>query len=325
MIVHRSCFPFVAVVLVACGSSSGGSSPSAGAGGASANAGGSSGSSAATGGSSSGGAGTAGAGGGASGGACGALEACCSAPDYPDKSCAPTAHMLAMQNGEATCAALLQTVQAKGLCSGSLGAGGMGAGGSGAGGVSSGGTSSGGGAAGVMQSATCMAEAKGFAACGGDPSGTWKIVNVCSPVDATGHAYSCPPQPPQGKSITWLDGGSGTYTLAGGTFTETDFSVTAYLIDDTPKSCLGDPNCAAFCKSLEGAGKMTASDDGTTCHCEGYIIAPKPATASAPYTISGNQIDLAGSKVDFCVTGTTLRLAMKINGPGKEIIVAEKM
>jgi hypothetical protein len=168
----------------------------------------------------------------------------------------------------------------------------------------------------VLESA-CADVARAFAPCGGDPSGTWRIEEVCTESTTLGEnpfGDQCP------DAIYEIDLNiAGTVELAGGRL----ISRTTQTIDiafTVPKSCIGGAPCDALANDgADGDNVVTCNDTGAACACEQTEVDESDDPMGDPYVVEGNSIvqtddDDASAEVtrlDFCVAGdrTTVRAA----------------
>ena len=146
--------------------------------------------------------------------------------------------------------------------------------------------------------ALCAANAAAFMACGGDPTGVWKLSEVCP--GAGSLLDECLDKTPATGKFKWTSAAENglVYTFSGGNTWETsmfDFLL-AFTMDS---SCVP---CSAFDGS-NNAPSCTAS--GTECNCTYMGTNPGETTT---YSISGTSITNGSSMkaTEFCVKGTEL-------------------
>lgn len=147
--------------------------------------------------------------------------------------------------------------------------------------------------------ALCAANAAAFMACGGDPTGVWKLSEICP--GAGSLLDECLDKTPATGKFKWTSAAEDglVYTFSGGTTWET--STFDFLLGFTVESsCVP---CAAF-DGANGPG-CTPSADGTICDCTYMGTNPGGSTT---YTIAGSKITNGSSMqaTEFCVQGSDL-------------------
>src|SRR5262245_14484829 len=165
-----------------------------------------------------------------------------------------------------------------------------------------------------------------FAACGGDPTGTWRAQAACVPSGVVSNLATALPEECQDGIV--LDDAVSDSTLtigADGAFSEQGTAtlswsmsfdaacVTAALPEGVE---VDDAVLATFCDGLEGS--ITGADapfeqascdvvDGV-CECTAQQV--EPIDQSGQLTVEGNQLVYAeGQRQDFCANGDELQLA----------------
>jgi hypothetical protein len=145
-------------------------------------------------------------------------------------------------------------------------------------------------------------------ACGGDITGTWKVVSSCFSGAASTSDLDC-----TGESI-YVDSISleATITFSAGTYDESLTSSSAVSTVTAPVSCLGGAGCPTSVTTDAGES-ATCSVSGSNCVCTETITGGQ-STASGTYTTSGSMITVTpsgGSAATdgYCVQGSTLTLS----------------
>jgi hypothetical protein len=157
-----------------------------------------------------------------------------------------------------------------------------------------------------------------FNACGGDPTGTWKVTAVCTDGDLVAglNAEIAADYSACGNTFTAASaalGGSVTYGTGEYSFDATMEIVEVFAYTPACFSQIsgGVALSAGVCSQLqqglnsEPGGKATCSYDGTNCSCQGTITYQN--TTSGTYTISGSTIvEDSGTTYDYCIDGDTM-------------------
>ena len=179
----------------------------------------------------------------------------------------------------------------------------------------------------VLESA-CADVARDFSPCGGDPSGTWQIEEVCTDSTSLGEN----PFEEQCPTATYeLDlRFDGTVELTGTRL----ISRTTQTIDITftiPKSCIGGQPCDALANDgADGDNVVTCNDTGDACACEQTEVDEQDDDAMGdPYVIEGNTVvvtdddDAEGdvSRLDFCVAGNRMTVRVAPDDEGDPTVV----
>jgi len=152
-----------------------------------------------------------------------------------------------------------------------------------------------------------------FTACGGDPSGTWRIATAC----ITGAGGDNPFGDACAEGTIDIDVmADGTLTVENGRYTW-DLTVAGNVTSNIPASCIGplSGGAATSCDDFGG------DDEGTTC--SGSLAAgcsctqagePEMDTSAGTLEVRGNQVigtedgEEPGEPSDFCVKGNSLKL-----------------
>jgi hypothetical protein len=156
--------------------------------------------------------------------------------------------------------------------------------------------------------------------CGGDPTGTWDVVGVCTTADLL-TTLNEPWTAVCGQPVTAADmaaGGSVTYDA--GTVT---YSAVAHITTsvDYPSACVSDMcNCdgtaAASCQTMQEMNQNNDPDKhvvctftGTSCDC--HLRTTKVLTQSVAYSVNGTLLYEEGQdgSSEFCVEGDRMRVA----------------
>lgn len=132
-----------------------------------------------------------------------------------------------------------------------------------------------------------------FTPCGGDPTGTWDVTDVCTvPLPDIG----CP-------TLTYeidADRSSGTVVLeAGGAYTRTtqiDVDLTLHV----PLTCVAPLNCAALVLAAGGLVDDCV-ENGDVCDCIGTLVDDDSVTST--WTVAGTDLIVGGEPTSFCVQG----------------------
>lgn len=166
----------------------------------------------------------------------------------------------------------------------------------------------------VLQS-ECSDVAEAFQPCGGDPTGTWTIEEICAPEGAIGG------DPFQGRCPDARLGADlevdGTVTFADGKFTP-ETTQTVHIEMHVPKSCLNGQPCSA----IEGDdGQTSCAETGDACECVRTDVRSDDADDVEDFAVEGNEIVLTDEDGDvdrlrFCVQGNRLTVEVKGDDPG---------
>ena len=138
-----------------------------------------------------------------------------------------------------------------------------------------------------------------FSPCGGDPVGTWQVVDYCA-VSGGDYASTCPDL----QVIIVEDRGSGTVTVnADGTYERT-YNVDADIEMVIPLSCIAPVPCSLI--ALGSGGLFTSCTEDTsaqTCSCEGTVVDTN--TEAGNWVVDGTDFVADGVRNPFCVKGST--------------------
>jgi len=132
--------------------------------------------------------------------------------------------------------------------------------------------------------------------CGGDPTGTWKVLGGCLP---SGNFDGGTPTCTQVQILTLAFRGTMTFN-ADMTYTATNFTEDRAEVDTTPISCWGykQTTCAEEDKALkEGVaafpGGYASCTGSTTCACTVAQTGQTVIGGSGTYSLNGNLINFA--------------------------------
>lgn len=156
------------------------------------------------------------------------------------------------------------------------------------------------------------------AACGGDPTGTWKFTSDCAPGAASAFKNAKCPAATANANL------SATGTISFGADKSYSESITSNgsVVLMIPASCLpaNGTTCAQLGPMLQGSGGTGASPfssatcSGTTsCTCN-LVIAPTTTADTGTWASAGTSIDLTsaangpGGGGPYCVKGNELHL-----------------
>lgn len=164
-----------------------------------------------------------------------------------------------------------------------------------------------------------------FAACGGDPTGTWESRDVCLPEGFGTDLMADLPAECDGafvvedvtSSTTLTFGADGISTQAGAAQVDWAMAFDQPCISAAAAQPADDAIIAAFCDGFQDSittgadalfAEATCSVANATCTCDARQEVD--VTGSGPFTVQGNQIDFeGGSAQEFCVQGDQLQLA----------------
>ena len=155
----------------------------------------------------------------------------------------------------------------------------------------------------------CSDAVAAFQACGGDPTGVWKIQDICflgtAPTADNPLASFCP-SATMDVETNW----EGSLTFAAGNVTVDFGKSTTKITLNVPDSCFS-AQPGMDCPTLASSMKLTCTDANSTCSCpETKEQAGQPAATYA-YHVDGTavvftQADGTEGRNDFCVSGGTL-------------------
>ena len=166
-------------------------------------------------------------------------------------------------------------------------------------------------------SPTAGGSCQGFGACGGDPTGSWSIFDICYDEElfreATRSAITAP------ACADWLVATDVSVTgrLSFGADQLVSNLVLRQTLDTVwtqecldsltnEPTALSQATCDALGPSLSmdsEAGAECEVRDGL-CHCLANVVST--SQSETPYTVLGNQIDTPMGRSDFCVDGDDL-------------------
>jgi hypothetical protein len=164
----------------------------------------------------------------------------------------------------------------------------------------------------------------GFKACGGDPSGTWSVQDVC--VENAAEVYAKELGGECASSFRSADvTGSGTYELGADMQASSVLTLGATVVlafnDACVKSLGVTGSAASECKNLENDLKDNADFSGATCNVAGAMCnctvtaTPKMVMGEGAYAVeSGNTIVIKGASQAFCASGNTLTVQVVVEG-----------
>jgi hypothetical protein len=151
-----------------------------------------------------------------------------------------------------------------------------------------------------------------FTACGGDPTGVWKVADACISGDGAGPFGD---QCPDGTFDINLNAG-GSLTIENGRYTW-DLTLSGSASIDIPADCIdaiGGGQIKA-CTDFEDSGSGWTCSGGLTTKCSCDVpIDSSTETSSGTLEVKGTQAigtpdgDTAGTPSDFCVSGNTLKI-----------------
>lgn len=161
----------------------------------------------------------------------------------------------------------------------------------GKGGVADSGTPS--GAGGGVDIAQCSDP---FAACGGDPTGTWNVEAVCDPGLSEIMAM-CP-------SATYevsADRSYGVITLDGNGTYDRDYHIDLDFSATIPESCIEPLTCDVLPGFSNGLVD-SCTDAGDACDCQGTYVGDDAATGT--WVKDGDDVITDGSeRTELCIVG----------------------
>jgi hypothetical protein len=146
--------------------------------------------------------------------------------------------------------------------------------------------------------ALCAANNAGFTACGGDPTGAWKLTEVCPGAGAS-LIQACTDKSPVTGKFKWTSAAEDglVYTFSGGN----TWQISPFAFDfafSVESSCVA-------CSIFDGSNGANCTVNGTSCDCTYKATNPG---GSIKYTISGtNLVDATSMETsEFCVKPTEL-------------------
>ncbi len=155
-----------------------------------------------------------------------------------------------------------------------------------------------------------------FEPCGGDPTGTWDVVNVCVQGDivaAANAAYASDSTSCSGlcKSVSLSAQGSvtydsGSYEPSALTSISETLTVTSSCFAALSGESWTNTSCTTFAQLLESDGNTTAvcSQASAGCNC---VYTTNSAAQGDTYTVSGSSLVASdGTTTEFCVQGSTM-------------------
>lgn len=149
----------------------------------------------------------------------------------------------------------------------------------------------------------------GFTACGGDLTGTWKLVGWCTGTEVpTGSGFDagC-----SGATVSTIATPTETITFSSdGTYSSGQFTLASTRTETIPTRCLAtscDPGDLAI--NTGGTMGATCSISGSNCVCSGEQTSTAVAQTGT-YTISGTTVTTNdGNAHLYCVRGALLEMA----------------
>jgi hypothetical protein len=160
-----------------------------------------------------------------------------------------------------------------------------------------------------------------FTACGGDPTGNWRITETCV-VDAALREQVCAADPNGASVRIELTGYvlEGSFELEAGGSAKLTLSSKETRQSDTPFACGGE-DCQALEDDLANPGAGRASAECTVnesvCHCAAEFEIPR-TSASGTWSVSGSTLTVTSSgfglPFEFCREGEVLYLRDPIRG-----------
>ena len=169
----------------------------------------------------------------------------------------------------------------------------------------------------------CEAAHAAFAACGGDPTGTWAISTLCTLPQGQDNP-DCPGMFFRLGVVT----GSGDVEIDATTISYTNYVVDPFGYGETPSECIFPPG--GTCADVETITLMQwdqgcCEDVAGVCTCHASS-AGEPGDFSGMYTVNGNEITIEGAPQEFCVDGDTLSILSGPSGrPGTTLTVMDRV
>lgn len=166
-----------------------------------------------------------------------------------------------------------------------------------------------------------------FAACGGDPVGTWTLDSACLQDGANPFEDTC------ADAIIEIDlsGSTGTLAINADMTYSTNFTFTGTFTFTLPMSCtddIGITSCTDLNDPEEGRTCVDASGGG--CTCTATITDDDPSAETGTYTRSGNTFTTVptddpsgGDTVEYCVDGNVLKASI-VTAEGQQILTFTK-
>jgi hypothetical protein len=161
-----------------------------------------------------------------------------------------------------------------------------------------------------------------FAACGGDLTGTWRLVNTCPTAAAKMAVEDQLKFCPAGSASLDRYDFSGTATFDTQGAVKYDVLIDIAVSTSLPSSCLGaGQTCTAVQQTLMGQSGVTSAICQTTnAGCSCTYAAKAPDKKEDGYVASGtvitetNPIDGSVETSQYCVDGSTLRVKSDKDG-----------
>lgn len=146
-----------------------------------------------------------------------------------------------------------------------------------------------------------------FKACGGSPTGVFKVSDIC--VDTNAVLAQAKNECPTISASNWNGSGAGGLTVAGtnwASMTQTKMSVDI----DVPQECKGQFSCGLLAAALKSRGfdKATCKDNaGAGCDCS--VTTEFDETSNGAFTQNGSRITASNNiTYDYCREGTIVTL-----------------
>jgi hypothetical protein len=166
-----------------------------------------------------------------------------------------------------------------------------------------------------------------YAACGGDPVGTWNVAGVCT--DRTFEnplAENCP----ESTYSVSLDMNGTIDVRSDGTYS-TDTSTVIVSSFSLPSSCL-EANQITSCDQIvtaltsDGQQASCSGDADSSCRCT--VTNEDPSSATGTWSANGSELtinDGSGADVStFCVEGSTLKIQFTDSDGNPQLIVLSR-
>jgi hypothetical protein len=163
----------------------------------------------------------------------------------------------------------------------------------------------------------CADVAAAFQPCGGDPTGSWSVDQICSGDGSIGEdpfEGNCP-----GFSAGIDVEVDGTITFANGKITP-QTTTTSVITLYVPKACIGGQPCAGIADPEEG---WTCVETAETCDCSNTKVNTDDEMDVSDYVVEGNEIVQTQNgetkRLPFCVQDGRLTVSVP-NDPGKPTV-----
>lgn len=159
-----------------------------------------------------------------------------------------------------------------------------------------------------------------FTPCGGDPSGDFKVSDICVDTDAV--LAQAKAQCPNISATNWNGSGAGGLTVAGtnwASMTQTKISVDILV----PADCTGGFGCTFLAAALKqrGFNSATCKDHaGGAGSCDCSVTSNFDETSNGAFTQSGTRVTASnGTSYDYCRADKIVSLNPLDNGAATPI------